>query len=935
MHSLLTRQLKRHYGKEFSLDSLPQESRNLLMDISASYDTLYAQKRSLEQTLDDSSLDLASANRKIVQQNKNLQKLLSETSDENEEMLSLLKQYKSAIDTSLIVSITDLHGKIEYINENFCKISGYSREELVGKSHNVVRHKSNSSEFFKELWDTILAKKVWQGIFANRAKDGSTYYVNATIVPLLNVSGEIVEFMALREDVTKIIEYQNELQAQKNRVSEILDNQESIIVLFDTNDGVIEANRKFYETFHFDSLEDFKSKHHCVCELFTAKENFLEQSSQEMAWFSSILLEPEKVHLALIASRVYSVKIATIVVDKERVLLGTFTDITEIEEARIKSLDAEREKANFLANMSHEIRTPMNAILGFSELLASSNLSKKERRYVDLIHSSSTTLIEIINDILDFSKLESGMTTIEYSKTNPFMEFEETFMVLAQRAKAKDIKYTIVIEPDIEECVEIDSFHIKQILINLIGNAIKFTPNGGSVDVAVSGARKGDKKLLCFSVKDTGIGIAKERQKKIFEPFSQADSSTTRAFGGTGLGLSISSSLATAMQSKLFVESREGEGSRFYFEVAYGSCLAENSLKAHLQDFELYLYALDSKLEEGIKEQLSAYKIEYKILDRYEKSLDDAHSIIITTDESILKEYREAKSIVVSKILTTVEEFPSIIYNELMRLELIKPKSVAPKSDTKLSLNILVAEDYEINRLLIAEILDSYGLEYEFAFNGEEAVKKAKECSYDLIFMDINMPIMNGIEATNIILNELKITTPIVALTANALEGDKERFLAAGMLDYLSKPIDTKRLERLLLKYSKEIDEESLATSQNKKLSSRDINIAAALERAAESMSLAQASVEKIFLSFVGSLQSMDLRLSEGVQRDDFEEIQREAHNLKSGALTLCFEELGALALEIEREARAKNRDYDYSGALVELREHFSALRESQQSHSS
>lgn len=945
MNRLLKRQLKRHFGDDLEKCSNEADFLAFVEDVSKSYDELYDEKKFLEHTIDINSQDIERANIKIREQNNHLQRLLDKTSFENEEVVYMLKQYKEAIDASLIVSTTDIHGIIKYVNSNFSKISGYSKEELVGQPHNIVRHPSNSKSTFRGMWETILNKKVWQGVFPNRAKNGSTYYVNATIVPLLNTEGEIVEFMALREDVTKTVEYQNRLESQKQRVTQILDNQESIIVLFNQIDGVSEVNRKFHEVFGFETLDKFKKEYQCICELFQAKENFLKPSSDAYFWVTPILKEPHKVHLAMIDKRVYSVKIAIVDIEGKETYLATFTDITEIEEARIKSQEAEKEKSNFLANMSHEIRTPMNAILGFSELLSKTTLQPKQSKFVDLIKSSSATLIQIINDILDFSKLESGNTHLDLMKVNPFLEFEDTFMLLAGRAREKNLSYMIEIDPFLEECVEIDSFHIKQILMNLIGNAIKFTPEHGTVDIKIKKQLIDGKRNVRFIVQDTGIGIPQDRQKKIFEPFSQADSSTTRKFGGTGLGLSISSSLVTIMGSKLQLESIDGQGSKFYFDVAYESCKAANTLKEHLHAFNIYLYDLDSKALQSVVGQLSAYKIEHQITEEFDACIDVANSIIISTDQNSTQNFKNAKILLLSKTDVNFEDsrhhhveifddFPSILYNELMRLKLIKT-DMQVSGNQKIKLKILVAEDYEINRILISELLSQFKIDYSFAINGQEAVDKVKNNSYDLILMDINMPIMNGMEATQIIRNDLGANIPIVALTANALEGDREKFLSIGMDDYLTKPIDMKAFEAILVKYSKKSYEkidETLSVKQDEKSAEETINSAfnidASLEKAAKNMNFPQTIINKLFKSYVLSLDELEQEISDAIEQKDFPSIHINAHNLKSGAASLFFSEITKASQELETNARIKNESFDFQSKFDEIKPYLQLLRE-------
>ena len=796
------------------------------------------------------------------------------------------------------------------------------------------------------MWSTILNKKIWQGVFPNLAKDGSTYYVSATIFPLLNIYGEIVEFMALREDITKTIKYQHEIQAEKQRVSDILDNQESIIVLINSTDEVIEANKKFYEVFQFSSLDEFKSKYRCVCELFEEKENFLKKNTQDHIWLEPILNEPDKVHLTLINKRVYSVKVVVFTMQDTETYLATFTDITEIEEARVKSYEAEKEKSNFLANMSHEIRTPMNAILGFSQLLSKTELTSKQRQYVELVKSSSTTLIEIINDILDFSKLESGLTDIEFTKINPFMEFEDTFMLLSHRAKDKKLSYMIKIDHQLEECIEIDSFHIKQILLNLIGNAIKFTPDQGTRDIRIEKVTTDIKKLIRFSVQDTGIGIPKERQQKIFEPFSQADSSTTRQFGGTGLGLSISNSLVAMLGSSLQLESREGVGSKFYFDIKYESCESTNSLQEQLHLFNIYLFETNHLSKLNISNQLDAYNLKFKIINEFDTNIDKNRSIIISTNEPITKSFQHARVLLLSKTsndydddrhhnVELFEEFPSILYNELMRFGVIDTDIQSNHDDKSLNLKILVAEDYEINRILISELLTQFGIDFTFAYNGQEAIEKVQKDTYDLILMDINMPIVNGMDATKIIINDLQIKVPIVALTANALEGDKEKFLSLGMVDYLSKPIDVMAFENLLIKYAKNISAKNISnknlTTEQKVLKSDQnisFDIKASLDLASKKMNLPELIMKKLFNTFSDSLERLGQNIEKGIAEKDYEAILMSAHNIKSGAGSLCFDALSELSLELEVASKEKDENFNYALKFEEIKYYIKIILE-------
>jgi PAS domain S-box-containing protein len=271
MHRLLKRQIKKTFGSEFDFDSVDKNIQDLLTIVSDVYDDFDNQRRMSEHIITVSSDELRNSNAQ-------LKKLLDERSEslenktiENKEIINLLHQYKDAIDQSLIVSRTDKRGIITYVNEKFCKTSGYSEKELIGRPHNIVRDPYNSKELYKNIWETITNKKIWTGTFSNRKKNGDIYYVNSTIIPLLDAEGNIQEYMGLRDEITTQIEYQKKLKSQTQRIHTIFNSQENITLIIEPSIGIVDVNNKFFETFGYNTLDEYKKKVKCLCHLFEEK----------------------------------------------------------------------------------------------------------------------------------------------------------------------------------------------------------------------------------------------------------------------------------------------------------------------------------------------------------------------------------------------------------------------------------------------------------------------------------------------------------------------------------------------------------------------------------------------------------------------------------------------------------------------------------------
>ncbi len=929
MHRLLERQLRRHFGTDYISD----EKQELFLNIvDQYYQEVEKEQRLIQNALAINAAELNELNQRLRVQNTETTRTLLNTLSDG-------------------VYATDLQGRITFMNAAAEKMLGWREGELIGNlMHEIVQHHQLDGQIFpaheSPQMRVLEVSKPIEGSSNFIKHDGIFISITYRAQPIV-LENEVVGALVSFQDISQRIKTELFIRMTQERLNlaltgsnlalwdwDIINNQVYLserwsVMMGGKSEEQLIPSEQFFYAIHPEDKE--RVKQHLVSVLKGQSEYYsidcrIVQNNGEVAWIYSHAKVMERDQAGQ-ASR----------------MTGTNSDISDrkqteevLRNAKEVAEQSVKVKSDFLANMSHEIRTPMNGIIGMTELVLDTDLTNEQREFLGLVKISADDLLDVVNDILDFSKIESGKMTIEAIEFSLEEMLRNTMRTIAIRAHNKNLELLLNIDSVIPDQLIGDPGRLRQVIVNLVGNAIKFTEIG-EIEVSVTTvANPSEGQIdLCFCVRDTGIGIPSDKFQVIFESFSQADTSTTRKFGGTGLGLTISSQLVELMGGeRIELESVYGKGSSFSFTLPFSKLPADqlanqkntkniagipvlvvddNStnrrlLKKMLQNWEMLPTVVDSE-ENAMIEMASALKsgnpfqivlvdiningingIELANKIYNNPSYSCTTVMMLTAEGQIGQMTRLIELGVASYVMKPISQSELMdammtTFGKNQKNVKLFERSSLPKS--RLPLNLLLAEDNMVNQTLAVRLLEKLGHQVTLAQNGVDAFNHWVTGSFDAILMDVDMPLMNGYEATEKIRHGEKKRggfVPIIAMTAHAMAGAREECLAHGMNGYISKPINTDALWREL---------DTIATPgalKLDKLTSTVDKSVADFEKSMELMNSSRELFDEISGLFVRDAPSFLEQVKEGLTNGDQDLVRKSAHSLK-GMLSIFFAE--------------------------------------------
>ena len=968
MNSLLERQLSKHLDGRTVLDPAWPA---LLATISATYDEMEQNHRFVSHTLEVVSQELTEANEHIRQ-------------DSERELRRVSNYFEQTLDQqpNLTFRCRQTGGQFFF---TLCRDQLLTRFGLQSGQVEGQRLESLLPRPLREK-ERACFERAWAGenqTFEFSSQDGQMDYV--TILHPLYEQGQVQELIGIIADITKTKLAETRLRDSEARLQSVLDNSPSTIWVKDLDGRYRVVNRRF-EARHGLTRDSIVG--HTDEELFDAELAAQHVSSDHLVLRTGVPLQTERSEQHPDGPRTaLIVKFPLRSADGEIYgTCGISTDITERKNVE-RTLQAAKEaaelanhaKSDFLAVMSHEIRTPMNAILGMSSLLLDTSLTPRQHEFVTAVHASGEALLEIINGILDFSKIESSRLTLENDDYDLRLLVDGVLELLAPRAYTKKIELAAVIQPDVPSALRGDDGRLRQILVNLLGNGIKFTDHGEVVLRIALIEDKGATVRLHFTVVDTGIGIAPGEQAGLFQPFTQVDSTSKRKYGGSGLGLVISKRLVEMMGGRIGIVSQPGHGSTFWFdlELARAEAPTTSLLTPDLGRLQALIVEPHRPTEEALEALLQWWGVPFASAHNIAEALERVHeamvrqhpfkvvltaqhlpdgdvtmlarqitiatapvtpSIVLTlplAEESKLTSENQIGTVVAKPIKQ------SQLYNCLLELAnngqgrdaALKRRTPLPAKTPLPSnrLRILVAEDHDINRRLTTLMLEQLGFHADFVNDGQQAVDFWEKFPYDAILMDGQMPLMDGYDATREIRRREALAPAderrhvhIIALTANALPGGREQCLAVGMDDYISKPIRIEMLQAALDKLPEPAAEEFDAPGD----AIPEAPPATPRETITElARGLGAASAMELLDSFLRDTPAQLAELRQLAAGTDRESLARSAHSLAGSCGIFGLHEMRARGLDFEAAVETENTSAEFVSLADALAQSFVAGR--------